>query len=70
MEITKELFEHAEYIEKEIGKIVSDLLAYNPGVRNPCKKVPLENIQHDIACSTRHLSILYADIGERIKDDS
>jgi hypothetical protein len=47
--------------------IADSLEEYNPGLRKD--KVPLDVIQHDIACLGRELTWLYTELGKKIKKD-
>jgi uncharacterized coiled-coil DUF342 family protein len=64
----KKLFQQATQLMKEAEDINKDLFAYSPGSK--CKKVPLRNIQYSIASLMREYSRLYAEIGEKIRNDS
>ena len=63
----KKLFEQATQIAVEAQMIADSLEEHNPGL---CKdKVPLDVIQHDIACLGRELTWLYSEIETKIKKD-
>lgn len=63
----KKLYEQADGLAKELRIIAGNLNEYNPG---SCKrKVPLRVVQHNIASLMRELSVLYTDIGEKVKDE-
>lgn len=63
----RELYEQTNLFIKDVEKIAANLFAYNPGSGQ--KKVPLENIQHDVATLTKDLTGLYADIGKIIREE-
>ena len=63
----QKIYEQAESLAKEAEIISSNLADHNPGLQK--KNVPLETIQHDIASLTRDYSILYSEIGEKIRNE-
>jgi len=67
----KELYEQAHGFIKDIENIAANIFAYNPSIRQLKQgKILCETIQYDIATLTRNLSGLYADLGNKIKEEN
>ena len=64
----EKLYNQANQSVNDMQIIADNIFDYNSGL---CKrKVPLDTIQYDVACLARELTILYTEIGRKIKDDS
>ena len=63
----KRIAEQASSLVRDFQMIADNLAEYNPGLNK--KKVPLDILQHDIACLGRELTWLYTEIGKRIKNE-
>lgn len=63
----KEIYEQSAQLVIEGQLIADNLNQYNPGLVK--ERVPLETIQHDVAILMQRYSRVYADIGEKIKNE-
>ena len=63
----KQIAEQASDLVTEMQIIADHLDEYNPGLQK--EKVPLDVIQHDLACLGKDLTRLYSEIGTKIKKD-
>lgn len=63
----KQIFGQVDQLATEARLIADSLSRYNPGLNK--ERIPLEVIQHDVAILMQRYSRIYADIGEKIKNE-
>jgi hypothetical protein len=63
----KKLYLTSVALVEDAQRLADNLAEYNPGLSK--EKVPLENIQYDLACLGEDLIRLYSKIERKIKKD-
>lgn len=67
----KNIYEQADQLARDAEEIAISLFLYNTATRSlGCKKDSLESIQHDVAMIMQRYSRIYAEIGEKIKNEN
>ena len=64
----EKLFLHSQILAKEVQEIPKELFKYSNDKND--SKIPLPVIAHSIATLMRDLSILWADVNEKIRNDT